>query len=351
MSLQALRHSKVKLTWDEDDPERHQVTRRILSHQEIDNGDFRAYIASSSEDEPRIGDEDKIRTDKDSSRQKLRAILLSGNNDALPERWDHGEEGSDIDMEITFTPGLSQKKDEETTLDKYQRKVREKRKKRKQERKESEKSTSENKSSGKIQNDGFFGSGSDEDDVSDRETQRISGENARKKEDRQRIFPPQKEATVKKLSSPQNVQEEPKHFDMKMVIRAEKRRVGRSKKDRKDTHEQELQEDFTIDVNDARFKALHEDHRFAIDPTSPQWVSYIIHIMACSPTLPISFKNTKSMRAFLLERRRKRARGKERHGTQLQTNNRFSDEGLKGLVESVKRKGQEAHGNGKRRQM
>jgi len=269
MSLQALRHSKIKLTWDEDDPERHQVTRRILTRQEIDDGDFRAYIASSSEDEPRVDDEDKIKMNKDSSRQKLRAMLLSGNNDALPEGWDYGE-GGDIDMEITFTPGLSQKKEEETTLDKYQRKVREKRKKRKQERKESEKSTSEKKDSGgKTQYDGFFGSESDEDDVNDRETQRVFGENARKKEDRQRIFTPHKEATVKELSSPQNVQEESKHFDMKMVLKAEKRRV-RSKKDRKDTHEQELQEDFTIDVNDVRFKALHEDHRFAIDPTSPQ---------------------------------------------------------------------------------
>jgi len=55
------------------------------------------------------------------------------------------------------------------------------------------------------------------------------------------------------------------------------------------------------------------------------------------------------MKAFLLERRRKRAKGKERQETQLQTNNGFSDEGLEGLVESVKRKSQEAHGNGKRR--
>lgn len=57
------------------------------------------------------------------------------------------------------------------------------------------------------------------------------------------------------------------------------------------------------------------------------------------------------MRAFLSERRQKRARGKERQETQLQTNNGFSDKGLEGLVESVKRKGQEAHGNGKRRRM
>ena len=262
-----MRHSKVKLTWDEDDPERHQVTRRILTRQEIDDGDFRTYIASSSEDELGIGNEDKMKKDKDSSRQKLRSLLLSGNDNALPEGWNHEEEESDVDMEITFTPGLSQRKDGETTLDKYQRKVREKRKKKK-ERKESEKSAFEKKDSGrKTQDDDFFGSGSDRDDESDTEIQRVIGEN---KKGRRRASPPQKGTTAIELSSITSSQEEPKHFNMKTVLKAERRKVGKGKRDIKDTQEQELQEDFTIDVNDVRFKALHEDHRFAIDPTNPQ---------------------------------------------------------------------------------
>ena len=57
------------------------------------------------------------------------------------------------------------------------------------------------------------------------------------------------------------------------------------------------------------------------------------------------------MRAFLSERRQKQVRGKEGHEIQLQANNRLSGEGLDGLIESVKRKSQAAHGNGKRRRM
>ena len=51
---QALRHSKVKLTWDEDEPDRAQVTRRVLSRKEIEESDFRAYIASESSESEEI---------------------------------------------------------------------------------------------------------------------------------------------------------------------------------------------------------------------------------------------------------------------------------------------------------
>ncbi len=47
-STDALRHSKVRLRWDEDDAERDKVTRRALTRQEIDDGNFNALLASSS---------------------------------------------------------------------------------------------------------------------------------------------------------------------------------------------------------------------------------------------------------------------------------------------------------------
>ncbi|KAH0826923.1 hypothetical protein J3R83DRAFT_4516 [Lanmaoa asiatica] len=53
----ALRHSKVKLTWDEDDPERNHIFRRPLTKKEIEEADFRAYIASSSSSEDEDGNE------------------------------------------------------------------------------------------------------------------------------------------------------------------------------------------------------------------------------------------------------------------------------------------------------
>ena len=51
---------------------------------------------------------------------------------------EEGGDDDDVDMEITFMPGLSERKgeEEETSIEKYQRKMREKKKKRKEERKE-----------------------------------------------------------------------------------------------------------------------------------------------------------------------------------------------------------------------
>ena len=62
---------------------------------------------------------------------------------------------------------------------------------------------------------------------------------------------------------------------MKAALKAEKtkgkkRKGKKGKKGEDDDQELELQEDFSIDVKDERFKALHEDHTFAIDPSNPQ---------------------------------------------------------------------------------
>ena len=110
-----MRHSKVKLTWDEDDPERIQLTRRTLSRKEIDDNDFRAYIASSeSESEGEGAGNGKSKLD----REKLRALLLGGGDD-MPEGWGNGfgenqdEDADDVDMEVTFAPGLSESKSAE----------------------------------------------------------------------------------------------------------------------------------------------------------------------------------------------------------------------------------------------
>ncbi|KAJ3563438.1 hypothetical protein NP233_g8936 [Leucocoprinus birnbaumii] len=336
----ALRHSKVKLTWDEDDPERHQVTRRTLTRQEIEEADFRAYIASSSEDEDESSNvgNNQSKKDKDASRQRLRALLLGGNDDALPEGWNNDGQESDVDMQITFTPGLSEKRDEEeTTLDKYQRKIREKRKKRKEERKEGSKAKVEGKGgSGDLEGDDFFGSASEEEHASEEEAPR--GKRKGRKIDQSRTTPSRNETTAEELSliaSSQSVDGVPRHFDMKAVLKAEKRKGKKGKKAKKDGEEQELQEDFAIDVNDDRFKVLHEDHQFAIDPTNPQ------------------FKKTKGMKAFLEERQRRQkdVRGESNQHAAQHEIKTSSDQGLKSLVDSVKRKSQYGHGNGKRRRL
>ncbi|KAJ2928948.1 hypothetical protein H1R20_g8135, partial [Candolleomyces eurysporus] len=256
----ALRHSKVKLTWDEDDAERNKVTRRNLTRQEIEDGDFRAYIASSSGSESE-GESSRPRKDKKADRDKLQG-------------WGD-ENNDDVDMEITFTPGLTGKtnNEDETTLGKYQRKMREKRKKRKEEMKDKVASKGKER---EVEDD-FFEGGSEEDNASDGDRPRVVSKGKKKKGSEKQMAEVSgrgQEATTEELAllvSSNNPDAEPKHFDFKAVLKAEK--GGKRKKGKKDKQrEDETQEDFVLDVQDERFKVLHEDHQFAIDPSNPQYV-------------------------------------------------------------------------------
>ncbi|PCH33705.1 hypothetical protein WOLCODRAFT_160280 [Wolfiporia cocos MD-104 SS10] len=355
----ALRHSKVKLTWDEDDPERVQLTRRNLSRKEIEDNDFRAYLASSTSGSEDEDEAQPRKRKKEGSRDKLRALLLGG-DDTLPEGWgkDRGDGDEDnMDMEITFTPGLSAAKEgEETTLEKYQRKMKDKKKRRKEEMKEragkeEEREKEEGKTGAK---DDFFADGSESEDegkASAEEDTRVRGgkekrEKRKKKDakDEAEEPAPRHVSTAEELAliaASDNMAGEPKHFNMKAVLKAEKKQKLKKKKGKKAAAEEdnELQEDFKIDVRDERFKAVHDDYAFAIDPSNPR------------------FKKTKSMSALLDERSK---RQKEKHsaadgpgaaesggGDQSNGNN------LKKLVESVKRKSAAAGqpGTGKRRKV
>ncbi|GBE78008.1 hypothetical protein BKA93DRAFT_722539 [Sparassis latifolia] len=347
----ALRHSKVKLTWDEDDPERIQLTRRILSRREIDDNDFKAYIASStsgSEDEANTiiqkrGEKGPI------NRDKLRSLLLGSDVD-MPEGWNtgRGEDDREVDMEITFTPGLSTANDdqEETTLEKYKRKMKEKKKKRKEEmaKKGADDHADEKP---RVEDDFFAGESDDEsvDEDDDTEPDVHKAKGKRGKSPNVIIASHLKEPSrhvstageLALLASSGNPDGEPKHFDMKAVIKAEKAK-GRKKRKKTDAeYENELQEDFTIDVKDERFKAVHEDYAFAIDPSNPH------------------FKKTESMSALLEERHKrqgKKAAGASKRAV-VEPRASVEQNNLKGLVDSVKRKSAVAEhaGVGKRRRI
>ncbi|CDO71641.1 hypothetical protein BN946_scf184911.g112 [Trametes cinnabarina] len=355
----ALRHSKVKLTWDEDEPERTQITRRVLSKKEIEENDFRAYIASSSESEDEDGGGGSKGKNKAAERDKLRALLLGGGEDQMPEGWGKGkgfdDDKADVDMEITFTPGLSNGMDsgkDETTLEKYQRKMKEKKKKRKEELREKAKEHREAKEEEKAKkglDDDFFGGDSEEESEEEEVPKNRKGKdkNGKRKgqafdsEDR----PSRVESTAEELAlvaASENPDAEVKHFDMKAVIRAEKR-SGKKKKGKKskkggDEGEADLQQDFTINVKDERFQAVLEDHTFAIDPSNPH------------------FKKTKNM-AALLEERSRRQQEKASQNRETTSSARGETDAhqpsLQSLVESVKRKtaALEESGAGKRRKL
>ncbi|KAH8100655.1 hypothetical protein BXZ70DRAFT_989113 [Cristinia sonorae] len=334
----ALRHSKVKLTWDDDDPERNQVTRRTLTKKEIEENDFRAYIASSESESEDDG------AKKGASRDKLRALLLGGGDDTLPEGWgkDSGDEG-DADMEITFTPGLSETKNtEETTLETYKRKMKEKKKRRKEEK---EKAVVK-KDDDALAGDDFFAPGSGDEDSggSDGETRRSKG----KKKDKNTHGDMSLEATSLRrpstaeelalIAASENPDKDTKHFDMKAIIKAEKTKKMKRKPKKGKAAEQaenETQDDFQINVEDDRFKGMHEDHAFAIDPSNPH------------------FKKTKSMTALLAERSKRLHNKAPRETMASPAKESSGARDLKSLVESVKRKSSalEQPNVGKRRKL
>ncbi|KAG7888665.1 hypothetical protein KL908_005025 [Ogataea polymorpha] len=242
----ALQHSKVKLTWDETPAERLAMASRAFSQKEIDDMDFKAYLASDSEE----SDNEAVNKYKN---------LVS---EVLEKK-----EVNDVDMEITFTPGLEGQeqveKNEETTIDKIRRKEKERRKKRKEKLKELKKASEEEK----------------------KERKKAS------KSEKQELDE-KKKAELELLMMDEDKGPEHEHFDMKQMLKEEKKK----RKDKKNKNSAKKSEDtgdsVDIDENDDRFNEIFEDHAFAIDPTHSE------------------FKRTATMEKLMKKRKTKEPREK-----------------------------------------
>lgn len=256
----ALQHSKVKLTWDETPKERLAVSSRPFSQKEIDEMDFKAYLASDSDSE---GEEKSENPNKYKN-------LLGGT-------FDKSDDEDDVDMEITFTPGLDEQKppeptkeeEEETTIDAYRRKEKERRKRRMEKFKKSE----------------------------------TTVENEEKDEERSK-------AELELLMMEEG-EKQPQHFNMKEIVKAEKKKGKKSRGQK----EEVPQDTFEADLSDPRFKEVFEDHDFAIDPTSSE------------------FKGTNTMKKILKERSNRKQTGKKKR-----TNDKENKGELSSLVEKIKRR-------------
>jgi len=199
--LKVLQHSGVKLTWDDDDPDRVKIIRRKFTKKDVDDRDFKAYIASSSEESDENAEETK---------QKYKNLLNETEND--------NAEGQE--MEITFTPGLSEtaalnsEKDieNETSLETYLRKLREKRKERKAAKMKEMKNTSDDDI------------GRNLNDLSSKSKSKLS------KEEREKVDQQKAELELLVMDSEE---EGHRHFDMKEIIKNEKRKGKKKKKGEK----------------------------------------------------------------------------------------------------------------------
>ena len=165
----ALRHSRVKLTWDQDDPERSKLTRMVarggLTKEQLRDDDFKAYLASDTESEP-----DEEETAAKNGRDRLRALLnLDGGDDGFGKKGKRNggvfddprhEEEEQGEMQITFMPGLSEaaakksvkKADagDETTLEKYLRKQKEKKERKKARRGDADQDDNDQKDEARV---------------------------------------------------------------------------------------------------------------------------------------------------------------------------------------------------------
>ncbi|KAI7116027.1 hypothetical protein KC352_g34159, partial [Hortaea werneckii] len=367
---EALTHSRVRLTWDDDDTTRKEVQKRAFSRAEIDENDLQAYIGSDSS-----GDEDsaprketgteKKASKREAERAKMRAALGLGEE---PKKGGAKSTKEPVgEMEITFTSGLGGDKDgksvfengpqdEESTRERYIRKEKERKQKRKEKMKASRTGEAADTSGSDSEaapeggegitngqkddgfNDPFF------DDPSFNAAAEKKAKKAERLKKRAEKAASEEEAAARRkeleLLMADDQADAVRHFDMREIEQQEKEAKRKGKKGRKggktgaagagDQQAGAGAEEFKVDTEDPRFKGLFESHEYAIDPTNPR------------------YKATQGMKALLEEGRKKRKRtGEEEEDVEPQkpkqkgpkaTKNDNGDE-LKGLVARLKGKG------------
>ncbi|KAH7300245.1 hypothetical protein KP509_24G052900 [Ceratopteris richardii] len=303
----ALQHSRVKLTWDDDEPDRVKSLRQKFNADQLNEMDFKTYLASDiSESESNNGEEEYVEGDEDenirkgedvgnvcgiknSLREKYRALLL-GSDDAFQGK----DKSNEQDLEITFSSGLEelskrlmekakQKGTDETVWEAYLRKKREKRRLQKQsmDAKADQEGTlvEKNSTADTSPSDGdagfddpFFNSeeGLDfpaaEESDSERE---ISLSVASKKKEGGRS---QKNTLLREKKQ----EEERSKAELELLF-ADELASGKAvkgynlKKKLKEKKKKDVDELPAVNYDDPRFSALFTSHRFAIDPTEPEF--------------------------------------------------------------------------------
>ena len=340
----ALQHSKVTLTWDADDGSRKEAQKRAFSgsRTDIDENDLKAYLGSDSSDneqepEPVVVDAtietgdgtsgyQKVDADpapklskKEAERQRMRALLGLKEDHAKSNK---SKESAPVgDMQITFSSGLlsgpntgsvfeNEPEREETTVEKYVRKEKERKVRRKEKMKESRnagestedienhRAVTEEQEAAEDQDlgfsDPFFTAPTHEKATS------TAQRKAEKKLKREQRAADEAAAAAKRaelellMVDDKNGSKEMQHFDINEIAKAEKA-LSKKKKSKKKLTQREKdalaakeRDQFRIDVEDERFRDVFERPEFAIDPSHPK------------------YKGTEGMKELLEEGRRKR---------------------------------------------
>lgn len=285
-STDALQHSNVKLTWDETPADRLDVAKRAFTQKEIEDMDFKAYLASDSDDS-----EDEVDAQ---SKSKLKSLVTGSSAFDFTKKNSDEADGNDeeVDMEITFTPGLDEAnkdgqegQEEESTIDKVRRKEKERRKARKAKVKELKHQAEQDKKL-KLKK----GRGKQTSDVE---------QDPKSKAELELLMMDDEDDTEKSINKKA-------HFNMKEILKSEKEK---KKKNKYQDKNKIVEDDFKPDLEDPRFKEMFEGHDFAIDPTQSE------------------FRGTKAMKEMLNKRSKKahRVNSKRKIATQEKDTNENGD--------------------------
>ncbi|XP_019371791.1 PREDICTED: ESF1 homolog [Gavialis gangeticus] len=291
----AMGTSKVDVTWDETDHERVTSLSRTFKKDELLDMDFQAYLASSSEEEQEGHDvahqteDDKLkRSQKDDEEQIARYRELLQSIQEKEKKW----EENDMEMEIKWVPGLKETaeemvkkklegKDKLTPWEQFLEKKREKRKVKKKRKADAEKLSGEELPSDVDLNDPYFA-----------EELGVKGLKKKVKKSKTEKTNTEEEAEIKKqkaemaLLMMDDENDDRKHFNYDKIV--EQQNLTKKKKKLLMKKEELIEDDFEVNVADARFQAMYTSHLFNLDPSDP------------------NFKKTKAVKRILEEKARRR---------------------------------------------
>ncbi|CAI9110986.1 OLC1v1011112C1 [Oldenlandia corymbosa var. corymbosa] len=267
----ALQHSKIHLTWDEDEPQRVRTLKRKFNADQLAELELQEFLASDVSESSASEEDDEMQdgsAKKQKKRDMYRALIQSGDGS------DASDEEENQDMEVTFNTGLEdlskrilEKKDREseTVWEAHLRKKREKKKARKNRAKDSseDESSDTDQEPGEEPDDFFVEEPSAR---RSKHTEDGKGRNTKQNEEDASTAEASR-AELELLLAPDNngaSNSDVKGYNLK-------RKKLKGKKGKEILNDDKLP---TADYDDPRFSALFTSPDFALDPTDPQFKRY-----------------------------------------------------------------------------
>ncbi|XP_005380943.1 PREDICTED: ESF1 homolog [Chinchilla lanigera] len=349
----AMGTSTVEITWDETDHERITTLNRKFKKEELLDMDFQAYLASSSEDEEVIeeepqgneevsGEDDgktkKSQKDDEEQIAKYRELLQ-----VIQEKEKKNKE-NDMEMEIKWIPGLKESaeemvknklegKDKLTPWEQFLEKKKEKKRLKKKQKALTEEVSEDELPPDVDLNDPYFAE----------EVKKI-GLKKKSVKSVKDATSPDEETEIERQKAEMALlvmdeeEDSKKHFNYSKIV--EHQNLSKKKKKQLMKKKELLEDDFEVNVNDARFQAMYTSHLFNLDPSDP------------------NFKKTKAMEKILEEKARQReqkeqeitqAIRKKESETEKASQKKSIDPALSVLIKSVKNKTEQFQARKKQR--